>query len=84
RFLADVYGAMTGQGVQARDALMPVFFGLILLLLSLPVMALAWGARVTDLTELWALFSRGFAFGETRIRPTDFLSFAVIFVIGYA
>ncbi|WP_339637187.1 DUF3772 domain-containing protein [uncultured Sulfitobacter sp.] len=84
RFLADVYGAMTGQGVQARDALMPVFFGLILLLLSLPVMALAWGARVTDLTELWALFSRGFAFGDTRIRPTDFLSFAVIFVIGYA
>ncbi|MDF3384213.1 MULTISPECIES: DUF3772 domain-containing protein [Sulfitobacter] len=84
RFLADVYGAMTGQGVQAREALMPVFFGLILLLLSLPVMALAWGARVTDLTELWALFSRGFAFGETRIRPTDFLSFAVIFVIGYA
>ena len=84
RFLADVYGAMTGQGVQARDALMPVFFSLILLLLSLPVMALAWGARVTDLTELWALFSRGFAFGETRIRPTDFLSFAVIFVIGYA
>ncbi|UOA31887.1 putative MscS family protein.1 [Sulfitobacter sp. DSM 110093] len=83
RFLADVYGAMTGQGVQARDALMPVFFGLILLLLSLPVMALAWGARVTDLTELWALFSRGFAFGETRVRPTDFLSFAVIFVIGY-
>ncbi|KKL16202.1 hypothetical protein LCGC14_2497950, partial [marine sediment metagenome] len=46
--------------------------------------ALAWGARVTDLTELWALFSRGFAFGETRVRPTDFLSFAVIFVIGYA
>jgi len=84
RFLADVYGAVTGQGVQARDALMPVFFGMILLLLSLPVMALAWGARVTDLTELWALFSRGFAFGETRVRPTDFLSFAVIFVIGYA
>ena len=83
RFLADVYGAMTGQGVQARDALMPVFFGLILLLLSLPFMALAWGARVTDLTELWALFSRGFAFGETRVRPTDFLSFAVIFAIGY-
>jgi len=84
RFLADVYGAVTGQGVQAREALMPVLFGLVLLLLSLPLMALAWGARVTDLTELWALFSRGFAFGETRVRPTDFLSFAVIFIIGYA
>ena len=83
RFLADVYGAVTGQGVQAREALMPVFFGLVLLLLSLPLIALAWGARVTDLTELWALFSRGFAFGENRIRPTDFLTFAVIFIIGY-
>ncbi len=83
RFLADVYGAVTGQGVQAREALMPVLFGMVLLLLSLPLMALAWGARVTDLTELWALFSRGFSFGETRIRPTDFLSFAIIFVIGY-
>jgi potassium-dependent mechanosensitive channel len=83
RFLADVYGAVTGQGVQAREALMPVLFGLVLLLLSLPLMALAWGARVTDLTELWALFSRGFAIGENQIRPTDFLSFAIIFVIGY-
>lgn len=83
RFLADVYGAVTGQGAQAREALMPVLFGMVLLLLALPIMALAWGARVTDLTELWGIFSRGFALGENRIRPTDFLSFAIIFAIGY-
>ncbi|MGJ8615531.1 MAG: DUF3772 domain-containing protein [Sulfitobacter sp.] len=84
RFLADVYGAFTGQGEQARDTLMPVVFGMILLLLSLPVLALLWGVRVTDLTELWAAVGRGFAIGDSRISPTDFLKFAVIFAIGYA
>ncbi|GLT09750.1 mechanosensitive ion channel protein MscS [Sulfitobacter porphyrae] len=84
RFLAELYGVLTGQGAAARDALMPVLFGMILLLLALPVLALVWGARVTELTELWQAFGRGFAVGDTRISPTDFLSFAVIFVIGYA
>jgi small-conductance mechanosensitive channel len=83
RFTADVYGAVTGQGVAAREALMPVLFGMLLLILVAPVLALIWGARLTDLTELWAAFSRGFAIGENRISPTDFLAFAVIFAIGY-
>ncbi|OAN71440.1 mechanosensitive ion channel protein MscS [Sulfitobacter sp. EhC04] len=84
RFLAELYGALTGQGEAARDALMPVLFGMILLLLVLPVLALVWGARVTDLTELWQAVGRGFAVGDSRISPTDFLTFAVIFAIGYA
>ena len=83
RFSADVYGAITGQGVAAREALMPLFFGLILLLLAMPVLALVWGARVADLTELWAAFSRGFTIGESQISPSNLLAFAVIFAIGY-
>lgn len=83
RFSADVYGMITGQGVQARDALMPIFFGLVLQLMALPVLALAWGARVSDLTEIWAAFRRGFSIGESRISPTDFLTFALIFTVGY-
>ena len=83
RFSADVYGALTGQGAEARDALMPVLFGMLLLMLVAPLLALAWGTRVSDLAELWGQFSRGFAIGETRISPTDFLTFAVIFALGY-
>lgn len=83
RFSADVYGALTGQGLAAREALLPVFFGLILLLLATPALALIWGARVTDLTELWTSFARGFAVGDTRISPTNLLTFAIIFSIGY-
>lgn len=83
RFAADVYGAVTRQGTQAREALMPVLFGLILLVLSAPVLALIWGAQTTDLTELWAAFMRGIALGDTVISPSVFLAFALIFVIGY-
>ncbi|KHA52496.1 DUF3772 domain-containing protein [Sulfitobacter geojensis] len=83
RFAADVYGAVTGQGIQARDTLLPVLFGFILLVLVMPLLALVWGVRVTDLTELWAVFLRGFAVGDSQISPTDFIAFAAIFAVGY-
>lgn len=83
RFSADIYGAITGQGTAAREALLPIFFGLILLMLALPVLALAWGVMISDLTEVWAAFRRGFAIGDSRISPTDFITFALIFTIGY-
>ena len=84
RFMADVYGAITGQGDAARDALLPIGFGMLLFVLALVPLALIWGARVTDLTELWQAFGRGFAIGDSRISPTDFLTFAIIFAFGYA
>ncbi len=83
RFAADVYGAITGQGIAAREALLPVFFGLILLMLAMPVLALLWGARLTDLSELWERFASGFAIGDTRISPSNLLTFAIIFAVGY-
>lgn len=83
RFFADVYGAVTRQGVEARDTLFSILIGFGLLMLALPVLALVWGARVSDLTEVWAAFRRGFAIGNSRISPTDFLTFALIFTFGY-
>lgn len=83
RFSADLYGAFTGEGVAAREALLPVLFGFILILLSLPWLALIWGARLTDLSELWSKFRQGFTIGESTISPTDFLSFALIFATCY-
>ena len=82
RLAADIYGALTHDQTDDRDALIPVLVGFGLTLVSLPVFALIWGARQADLTELWARFREGFQMGETRISPTDFLFFAVIFGIG--
>lgn len=84
RFVFDLYALITGRGDEDGDGLLPVLGAFVLTLASLPVLALIWGARVADLTELWARFREGFTFGDTRIAPTDFLTFAIVFVIGYA
>jgi small-conductance mechanosensitive channel len=83
RFLVDVYGLITGQGEAARDGLTAVFAAFVLSLAALPFMALVWGARVADLTELWTQFLQGFDIGGTRISPSNFMTFAIVFAIGY-
>ena len=84
RFFTDVYGLITRQGVAARDGLIAMLIGFVLVLAALPVSAIIWGARVTDLTELWRQFLEGFEIGGTRISPSSFLTFVIVFAIGYA
>ena len=50
---------------------------------SAPVFALIWGARSTDLADLWMQFQDGVPIGNSRFTPMDFLVFVVIFVLGY-
>lgn len=82
RFLADVAALVIAREGDA-DGLVPVLIGMVLTLAAAPALALIWGARVSDLTELWARFQEGFQLGATRISPTDFLVFLVIFGIGF-
>ncbi|MDR5655197.1 DUF3772 domain-containing protein [Ruixingdingia sedimenti] len=84
RFVGDLYALVTRGEDGARDALFPVVVGFLLLLAVLPVFALIWGARVADLEELWNRFREGFTFGQTRVSPSDFVVFTVVFVVGYA
>lgn len=83
RFFGDLYGWLSGRGEAARDSLLIVLVGFVLALLALPVLALIWGARVSDLTELWDRFLSGFSLGGVQISPTNFLTFALIFSIGF-
>ncbi len=79
----DIYTLVMRSDEGGRDALIPVLLGFCLVLIALPVAALIWGARQQDLNELWARFREGFAVGETQISPTDFVTFVVVFVLGY-
>ena len=84
RLSVDVYTLWSRAEKSAQDALIPVLIGFALILVAIPVLAVIWGAQVTDITELWARFREGFSIGETKVSPTSFLLFAIIFVIGFA
>ncbi|WP_112309070.1 DUF3772 domain-containing protein [Pseudogemmobacter bohemicus] len=85
RLLADIWAVIypAADSEAENERLVPVLLGFALALVSVPLFALIWGSRVADLSEIWTRFSEGFQLGDTRVSPSDFLLFAVIFVIGY-
>jgi len=75
-----------GEGQELRrdqTRLIPVFVGFLLTIGALPLLALIWGARPSDLWEIWGWLNDGVTVGESRFSLTDFLVFVVIFGIGY-
>ncbi len=83
RFVSSLYGWFTGQGDSARDSLFAVLVGFFLALVSIPILALIWGAREADLREIWSQLLQGFSMGGVTISPSNFLTFVAVFAIGY-
>ncbi len=79
----DLYDVVTARAPDDPDALVPALIGFGVVLLSLPVFAIIWGVRPTQLLEVWQVLREGFRLGETRISPTNLLSFVIVFSIGY-
>lgn len=84
QLISDIYRAIIRAETEEQgQGLLPVLAGFLLTLASLPLFALIWGARVEDLGELWNRFTEGFLIGETRISPSNFLYFLILFGIGF-
>ena len=83
RLTFDVYAAILNKSEEEADALTPVLLGFIITISVLPFFAIIWGTRVSSLTELWIQFQDGIKIGDSRISPLDFLTFILLFTIGY-
>ena len=83
RLVTEIYVLVTGNREGAAESLIPVLLGFLVVLGSLPLFALIWGARVVDLTDIWTSFAEGISIGGIRISPTVFVTFALVFGIGY-
>ena len=66
------------------SGLWPVLFGFVIACFSLPNLALIWGARRSDLLEVWVWMRDGVNIGGSRVSLSDFIIFLVIFGLGYA
>lgn len=54
----------------------------ILTLILLPVVAMLWGARATDILGVWRLLTNGVQLGDIRLSLNSFLILVVIFAVG--
>ena len=75
--------APSGDLEDAPVSVLPVLTGSLLAVISLPLLALIWGATATDLEAIWARLVEGFEVGEVVISPVDFVLFLIVFAIGY-
>ncbi len=83
--LSEATGERRVEKIEDTDeegGLLPVFFGFILILIALPILALIWGATTDDLGEVYFGISNGFTIGESTFRPGDILIAALVFGAG--
>ena len=84
------YAVTAREGVVASEdtsipdprGLLPVSINFALSLITVPILALIWGVSWAELIEIWTRFLSGFTLGETRISPSNFLTFILVFMIG--
>ncbi|WP_370284757.1 DUF3772 domain-containing protein [Pseudooceanicola nanhaiensis] len=82
RVATEIYVLATRNSEGARDALVPVLMGFLLMVASVPIFAIIWGARLTDITEMWNRFVTGFTFGDITISPSIFLTAIIVLILG--
>ena len=67
----------------SEQRILPVLIGLLFALVAMPFFALIWGARVSDLTELWVWANDGVSIGGARFILRDLAVLVIVFLIGF-
>ncbi|WP_072296187.1 DUF3772 domain-containing protein [Paracoccus sp. SM22M-07] len=82
-FIADVFNMLQRGAEGARDGLAPLLIGFALVILSVPVFMVIWGASAQELGEYWVRFRAGVSLGGITLSPGAIITFLIVFFIGY-
>lgn len=63
--------------------LVPVAVGALVVLAALPLLALAWGARQSDIADFWMLINQGVTLGGIRLSASSVVTLVFVGVIGF-
>ena len=69
--------------VRSRWALAPVLLVVALGCINIPIIALIWGAQVSDIYEIWLRLNEGIPLGSARVTLPGLISLVVIFCLGF-
>ena len=74
---------LTDQPEEKKNlSLLPVCVIFLLVIVFTPLLAMAWGASLTDLRETWRLLTDGVQLGEIRLSLDMVVSLVIVFSIG--
>ena len=76
-------GEAESRASSTEPRFLPVVVGFMLGCISLPFLALAWGARISDLTEVWVWVNDGVSIGDARFSLRDLIVLLFVFIVGY-
>ncbi|HET9069428.1 MAG TPA: DUF3772 domain-containing protein, partial [Amaricoccus sp.] len=76
---------LAGPNASPEDTgLVPVVVGMLVGLASIPLLALVWGARRSDLAETWGTLNQGMTLGGMRISLGVILTLVIVLAAGAA
>ncbi|MGN7291616.1 DUF3772 domain-containing protein [Rhizobium sp. SAFR-030] len=67
---------------ESTAALVSMLLGVVIVLLCVPLLALIWGARTAEVSEVWRIIQNGIDIGGARLSPKVFLVLVVSFLVG--
>ena len=80
-----VQGLLSSPTATTSDedsGLTPIVVGAAVTLVALPVFALVWGARPSEIVDFWTKLSQGVTLGGIRLSASAILTLVVVFALG--
>jgi potassium-dependent mechanosensitive channel len=74
-------GVTKPRPVDIQGGLIPVAVGALIAFAGAPLLALIWGARPSDIADVWVLLRDGMTLGGIRISGSIILTFIAVFAV---